>query len=171
MSNINIYKNMEVFTLISIDEVFNVMMRTLIIFFFAFVILRVLGKKQLAHLTYIDLLLVISLGSAVGDVMIYTEDISQMVSSMVAISVVGVFVKIFNESTSHSKKMSNLLVGTARLLINNGKIEKRALADEDMSEDALMSMLRVKGFESVKEVKKAFLESDGELSIVAKKKK
>lgn len=85
---------MVIFNFISFDEVIVVLIRTLAIFFFAFLALRLLGRKQLAHLTVIDLLLVIALGSAVGDVMIYDETITQMLSSMIAIGAVAIFVRI-----------------------------------------------------------------------------
>jgi len=156
------------FNLVSFEVVISVFIRTLAIFFFAFLILRLLGKRHLTHLTYIDLLLIISLGSAVGDVMIYDESITQIFSSIVAISIIGILVKILNELSSHSKKMNSFIVGRASLIIENGKFIEKALAREDMSEEDAMGMLREKGLQSKKDVKRAFLEPDGELSILLK---
>ncbi|OGD66689.1 hypothetical protein A2442_00180 [Candidatus Campbellbacteria bacterium RIFOXYC2_FULL_35_25] len=157
-----------IFNLVSLNIVLSVLVRTLIIFFFAFLILRLMGKRQLTHLTYIDLLLIIALGSSVGDVMIYDESVVQMFSSIIAISVVGVFVKVLNELSSHSKRINDLVTGHASLIIENGQFLHKALAHEDISEEDVLGMLRQKGFLSVKEIKKAFLEADGELSVITK---
>lgn len=157
---------MEMFSLISFEVVLNVFVRTLVIFFFAFLILRLLGKRHLAHLTYLDLLLVIALGSAVGDVMIYSESVVHLFASIISISVVGLLVKLFNELSSHSPQAGSLIVGSARLIIENGKVITEALKQEDMSEEDVMRILRVKGFQDIKGIKKAFIEADGEVSIV-----
>ncbi|MEJ2568666.1 MAG: DUF421 domain-containing protein, partial [candidate division WOR-3 bacterium] len=62
-----------------------VVVRTTIIFFVAFIVIRIRGTKQLAQLTLFDILIVIALGSAVGDVMIYPEGIVSLLRSTVAI--------------------------------------------------------------------------------------
>jgi len=159
---------MEIFNFISLDQVLIVVLRTVIIFIFAFFILRLLGKRSLSHFTYLDLLLIVALGSAVGDVMIYEESIAQLFSSIVAISVVGFIVKFLNETTSHFKKVEKLVVGEARLIIKDSKVIKEALSQEDMSESELRAVLRIKGFENYDSIKKAFIESDGEVSIITK---
>jgi len=161
---------MDIFSLVSISIILNVLIRTLIIFVFAFFVLRLLGKKHLSHLTYLDLLLIISLGSAVGDVMIYTESTVQLFSSMIAITAVGILVKIFNELSSHSKHADYFLTGTARLIIENGEILPNALAQEDMNEEDLMRILREKDYNSIKNIRKAFVEADGEVSVLVYKK-
>lgn len=159
---------MNLVNLISIDIVFSTIFRTLIIFLFAFFVLRLLGKRRLSHLTYLDLLLVIALGSAVGDVMIYEESVAKMFASVIAITVVGILIKILNEISSHSKKASFLIAGDARLIIENGKIIKEALSKEDMREEDLMMILREKGFHDIKNIRKAYIEADGELSVMTR---
>jgi len=157
---------MEILNLVSLDIALNVLGRTLVIFFFAFLVLRLLGKRSLAHLTYLDLLLIIALGSAVGDVMIYDESVVQITSSMIAIAIVGVIVKILGELSSRYQKAGHLIIGTARLLVKDGKVIKQAIRQEDMNEEDLMRMLRERDIHDIKKVKKAFIESDGELSVV-----
>lgn len=161
---------MEIFSLMPLESVATVFARTLIIFFFAFLVLRLLGKRHLSHLTYLDLLLVIALGSAVGDVMIYSESVAQLFASIISISVVGLLVKIFNEFSSHSQKASSLLTGSARLIIERGRVIPEALKQEDMSEEDVMRLLRVKGFHNIKDIKKAFIEADGEISVITNHK-
>ena len=160
---------METFTF-DIATATNVVLRTIVIFLYAFLLLRFLGKRHLSHLMYTDLMVIIAFGSAVGDVMIYGENVVHMYSSLLAITVVAIIVKVLEEVSSHSRVASLLLEGTARLLIDKGKIVDGALAKENLNEEALLSHLRQKNISSIKEVRKAFIEPDGELSVVVYKK-
>jgi uncharacterized membrane protein YcaP (DUF421 family) len=55
-----------------------------------------------------------------------------------------------------------------RPLIVNGRIMRKTLASELMSEDELMSQLRLQGVESVDQVKAAYLEGTGDVSVIKK---
>jgi uncharacterized membrane protein YcaP (DUF421 family) len=52
------------------------------------------------------------------------------------------------------------------LLVKNGRLIKRHLERELITEDELMSKLRQQGVEFVHEVKFAYLEADGSISII-----
>jgi len=119
---------------------------------------------------YTDLMVIIAFGSAVGDVMIYGEHVIHLYTSILAMTVVAVMVKILEEMSSRNKTASRLFEGTARLLVDHGKIINDALAKENFNEETLKSLLRQKNIESIKDVKKAFIEPDGEFSVVLYKK-
>ena len=146
----------------------DVVLRTAIIFLYAFLLLRFLGKRHLRHLMYTDLLVVIAFGSAVGDVMIYGEDTVHLYASMIAITVVTIIVKVLEEIGSHEGAGHWLIEGRARLIIDDGKFLRDALDRENLSEDSVLSLLREKEIEDISTVKKAFIEPDGELSVVTK---
>lgn len=155
-------------TFIDFDILLRVLVRTVAIFIFAFVLLRMLGKKHLAHLTYLDLLLVISMGSAVGDVMIYDDDTTQLVSALVALLTVALLVKGMSRLSFRSPFVNRLVTGTVRVVAINGNIIHEALKKEELSEEELMTELREKGYESLAETRRVFIEPDGEVSIVPK---
>ena len=156
---------------IDTGEFISVIVRTVLIFLYAFILLRLLGRRRLAHLTYIDVLLMISFGSAVGDVMIYGESAVHFFASVVAITIVAILVKMLDEFSSHSQRAQAVIEGRARLLVDEGHVIQKALAKENMSVDNLLSMLRQKDIHELKTLKKVFIETDGELSIVFQGKK
>jgi uncharacterized membrane protein YcaP (DUF421 family) len=158
-------------SLLSLEHILDIFFRTGVIFFFSLFVLRLLGKRHLSHLTHIDLLLIISLGSAVGDVMIYTEENVQILVSVVAIAMVGLSVKVLLELASHFRFVNNLLFGNSRLIVEHGKVIKSALAKEDIHEDELLQLLREKGLETLAHIDKVYLETDGELSIIMHKRR
>jgi len=151
---------------ISLDQGLLVVFRTTLIFIYAFILLRFLGRRKLSHLTYVDLLLIIAFGSAVGDVMIYAESVARFIHSFIALTVVSVLVKIMDEFASHSLIFNRFIDGEATLLISNGKVVKGILEKADLTEASLLSLLREKGVDSVSKVRKAFIEPDGEVSVI-----
>lgn len=67
-----------------------------------------------------------------------------------------------------SKSARNILEGESVLLIYEGKLNKKNLQRESITEEELMAALREHGVESVSEVKLAMLEIDGNISVVSK---
>lgn len=139
--------------------------RTVGIFVWALILLRLLGRRRLSHLTYIDLLLVIAFGSAVGDVMIYPESTTNFITSMVAITIVAFVVWVLDELSSRSKFANKLIDGNPRLIISRGRVVEGVLGRENLTEDDLLSLLREKGVDAVHKIRWAYLEPDGELSV------
>jgi uncharacterized membrane protein YcaP (DUF421 family) len=52
------------------------------------------------------------------------------------------------------------------VLIRNGKLQRKALRQELITAEELKSKLREQGIENIGQVKIAYLEEDGEISIV-----
>lgn len=162
--------NQLLFNTIEFSEILIVIGRTVIIFFVAFLVLRFIGRRHFSHLTYIDVLLIIAMGSAVGDVMIYGESIVHLLAAVVAIIVVGLIVKIFDELASHFSVIHAFVIGGPVVLMERGKIVESALRKNDMNKEELLVLLREQGIHDIKKVKKVYLEPDGEISVLFKKR-
>ena len=57
------------------------------------------------------------------------------------------------------------------LLIKNGRMIKRNMRQEMITEEELLSQIREQGVESLSQVKKCYLEGDGHISIIAEESK
>lgn len=147
-----------------------VITRTVGIFVWALILLRCLGRKRLSHPTYVDLLLVIAFGSAVGDVMIYPESIARFLTSMAAITIVAFVVWLLDEASSRFTFANTLIDGHSQIVINHGKVIEGVLGRVNLSEADLLSLLRENGVDAVHKVRWAYLEPDGELSVAIYKK-
>jgi len=147
-----------------------VVIRTAIIFIAAFIVIRIRGKKQLAQLTLFDILIVIALGSAVGDVMIYPEEVVSLLRSLVAICTLAVLIHIFEYLACRApKKITRIIYGDSTIIIKNGKLIKRNFAKINLTEDQLRAKLREKNIQYYSEAKIVRLEPDGGLSVQRKK--
>jgi len=157
--------------LISFQNVLEVVVRTTIIFFVAFIIIRIRGKKQLAQLTLFDILIVIALGSAVGDVMIYSEEVVSLLRSIIAICTLAILIHLVEFIVCRApKKIPRIIYGDSIIIIKNGKLVKKNFEKTNLTEDQLKSKLREKNIQFYSEAKIARLEPDGELSVQRKRK-
>ncbi len=145
---------------------YTVIWRTALVFVYTYAILRLSGRHQLAQLTLFDFLVVISLGSAVGDAMIYSESTTPLLYSMLAIAVVAAIHIAAIKISERHYPLRALLYGHPRLLIKNGKLLLKNLDAEDLALDQFHSMLREKGVSDVRKVKTAYLEPTGKLSVI-----
>jgi uncharacterized membrane protein YcaP (DUF421 family) len=156
--------------LISSAETLEVVIRTTIIFLVAFIIIRIRGRKQLAQLTLFDILIVIALGSAVGDVMIYPEEVVSLLRSIIAICTIAVLIHVFEYLACRApKKIAKMVYGDSAIIIKNGKLIKKNFAKTNLTEDQLRAKLREKNIQYYSEAKIVRLESDGEISVQRKR--
>lgn len=157
-------------TLIDSDQVLEVVIRTTIIVLLAFIVIRIRGRKQLAQLTLFDILIVIALGSAVGDVMIYPEETVSLLRSAVAIITLVALVVLSEYLICRApQKITRLIYGDATIIIKNGKLMKKNFERANLTEDQLKSKLREKNIQYYSEARIVRLEPDGELSVQRKR--
>lgn len=147
------------------DDLLGILLRTVGIFVWAFILLRLTGRRRLAHLTYIDLLLIVAFGSAVGDVMIYDESIARFSTSMIALAVVTLIVKVLDEAAARSQFINRLIVGKPHIIIDKGKVVEKTMQAENFTEDDLLSLLRERDVDAIHKVRYAYIEPDGKLTV------
>ena len=115
-------------------------------------------------MTSFDMLIIIALGSSVGDVLFYPN-----VPIIYAILVTSVFVVLERFSAAlqmRSKAMHTFFSGDARLIIREGEIIPSALRAELLCEEEVMSMLREDGVSNLGQVRRAYVELSGELGVI-----
>jgi len=149
----------------------NVLTRTVIVFFFTFFFMRLRGHKSLAQLNIFDVLIIVALGSAVGDVMIYDESVVPLMSALIAISVVILLVLIIENFLAVAPaRLLKIIEGHEEILIKDGQVDWDMLRKVNIHEEELKSMLREKGIYDFKEAGLVYLEPDGTISIKKRKK-
>lgn len=145
-------------------------LRSSIIFLYTFLILRLIAKKQVSQFTWFDILLIVALGSAVGDTMVYPEKTIPIFVAMTAIFVVILLVRLFSHLIVHNEYAEDVLEGQEILLVDNGKILRDALEEAGLSEREFRTLLREKGMLNLRWIDKVFLETNGEISVIKRNK-
>lgn len=142
-------------------------LRSVVVYAFLLILLRVTGKRQVGQLAPFDLVLLLVLSNAVQNSM-NGGDNSLVGGLLSATTLVGLnwLVSIW---TFRNKKMESLIEGRPQILIHNGKLFEEVVAKAHLTHHELNSALRLAGCSCIEEVHSAILENSGEISIVPKK--
>lgn len=138
--------------------------RTLIMYSYTMVLLRILGKRGMGQLSTLEVAIIISFGSAVGDPMINAN--APIVYGLVAVTVVTIFQIWLERVINRNKKVEALLEGEPRLMVDNGVIQWECMIHENLSKEDLFRFLRDKEVEHLGQIRKALFEISGNVSVM-----
>jgi uncharacterized membrane protein YcaP (DUF421 family) len=139
-----------------------IVVRCLLIYGWTLILLRWVGGRSIAQLSLVEFLLVIALGSAVGDSM-YSPQVPLM-HALAVITVIVLISKAIDVLTLRSRRLYRIVDGTPILVIRDGVVQKQAAADS-LGLPELASMLRLAGIGNLGAVRAAYLEPSGLLSV------
>ena len=141
-----------------------VLFRTTIVYFYTLMLMRWLGGRTVAQLSIVEFLLVIAIGSAVGDSLFYPE--VPMLPAMFAILIVSIYNKLIDKAMLASPWFCRVFEGRPRIVVSQGRVHADRLRRQGIGVQELYSKLRQCGIEDLAQVKFAILEADGGISIL-----
>jgi uncharacterized membrane protein YcaP (DUF421 family) len=147
------------------EIIFSVILRTLIVTLLILTIIRWLGNKGIGQLNSFELLIIIGIGSIIGDPMVYTEEIS-IPQAISAVVIIVVIFKGIDYVTSRSKRFTRILVAQPVQLVKDGKYVVSGLKKARISDDEFKSLMRLNGIKKLEEVKESYLEMNGQVSFI-----
>lgn len=142
---------------------FEVVFRTVVMFIVLLVALKFTGKRGVKQLSIFETVLIIALGSAAGDPMFY-EDVG-LIPAIVVFIVVIIFYRLVTWLTGKSKWFEILLEGKTVCLIKEGRFSIVKFEKETLAQDEFFTELRQHSVEHLGQVRHAYLEPSGELSV------
>jgi uncharacterized membrane protein YcaP (DUF421 family) len=141
-------------------------LRPIVVYVFLVVVLRVFGKRELAQLNPFDLVVLLSLSNTVQNAIIGNDN--SLTGGLVgAFALLGVNYIVVRYLFRH-RRLDQIFEGKPTVLIDDGKIVKRALAKELLTRPELMTVLHRQGFGSLNDVERCVLEPGGTFSIRGK---
>lgn len=134
-----------------------------------FIITRIMGKKQIAQLTFFDYAIGASIGSiaaqtAVDPAVHYTGGLAGLI-------IFALFSVLLSWISIKSNSGRNLLDGVPTVLIENGKIIESGLKKNKLTVNDLLEECRQKNVFDLSDIEFAVLETSGKLSILFKASK
>jgi uncharacterized membrane protein YcaP (DUF421 family) len=139
-----------------------VVLRSIIIFIFAILALRLLGKRGVANLSPFEFAILLAFGSLIGDPTFY-HDVG-LVFAMVAVATIVVLYRVLAWLTTRSERVAAFAESTPRQLVRDGVLDYGGAQSEHLSHGDVFSMLRQAGVRQLGEVECAFLETSGHIS-------
>lgn len=138
------------------------------IFFYLFLVFitRIVGRRPGKQLTPFEFVLVFFMGglaltAMVGPEASFTNAIVQIIT--IAATHYGVAVL-----RSHSSHLARLFNDTALVLLEEGQWRSRTLARMGIQDTDVMASARAQGIATLDQIDQAFLERNGEISIIPK---
>jgi uncharacterized membrane protein YcaP (DUF421 family) len=140
-----------------------VVVRTIIMYVYSLVLIRLVSRRAIGQLSLIEFLLVIALGSAVGDPMFY-DDVP-LLHAMIVITVVIFLNRLVVHWINASEFFETFMEGVPITLIEDGLINTKNLDASHLNREKLFERLRTRSITHLGEIDRAYLEQGGELAV------
>ncbi len=147
-----------------ISPLADIVLRSAAVYFVVVLGLRLLGKKHVAQLSIVDLVLLLLISNAVQNAMV--GDDSSLLGGVVAAATLLALNALLTLLLYRSRTADLLFEGTPTLLVHNGFVIHAHLSRERITEEELERVVREHGIASLREVKIAVMEVDGSVSVV-----
>lgn len=140
------------------------MLRGTLMFWFLLLILRFVLRRDMGDVGVSDFLFVVILGDAAQNAMI--GDGTSTVDGMVLIGTLVAWNFGLDWLGYRIPAVERFVSGRRICLVRHGRLQKRALRREYITEEDVMAKLREEGLERLDQVKQMNLETDGQISVV-----
>jgi uncharacterized membrane protein YcaP (DUF421 family) len=135
------------------------MLRPALVYFFLVISLRVFGKRELAQLNPFDLVVLLSLSNTVQNAIIGNDN--SLTGGLVgAFTLLAINYLVIRYLFKH-RRLDQLFEGKPTVLIEDGKIIKKALAKELLTHAELTTVLHRQGFDTLADIQRCVLEPGG----------
>jgi uncharacterized membrane protein YcaP (DUF421 family) len=140
-----------------------IVVRVVVIWLWTILLLRWVGGRSVSQMSVVEFLLVIALGSAVGDPM-FQPDVP-LFHAMLVILLVVLADKAVDYALQHWTKAKRIVDGKPIEILRDGHLCMAGLQTERVGASEVMELLRLKGVRNLGQVEFAFMEPSGDLSI------
>lgn len=137
--------------------------RATLAFLAVFLFLKSSGRRGIRQLSLFELVVILTLGSAAGDVSFYHD--VPLLPVAVVFSTLLLLYRITVFAMTKSKKFESWIDGMPVTVISNGLYEIKAFDTLNMSYSELLMELRQQGVEHLGQVRLALVETDGDVSL------
>jgi uncharacterized membrane protein YcaP (DUF421 family) len=142
-------------------------LRTIVVYGFLVIGLRLAGKREMAQLNAFDLVVLLTLSNALQNAIIGNDN--SLLGGLIGAATLLIVNHLVVRFLYSHEKLDRLVEGDADVLIENGVIQQDRLKGELLTMAELEAAAHRQGFSSLDDVDKAILETGGGISFFAKK--
>jgi uncharacterized membrane protein YcaP (DUF421 family) len=141
--------------------------RAIVIYFFIYLLTRIVGRRELSSLGPFDLILLVVIGDSVQQGM--TQDDYSVTGAFIVISVIAVLQVSMSYVSYRFRTMRRVLEGEPIVIIQDGKPIERNLRRERLAMDDVMEEARSSAqIASLDRIHFAIIENNGKISFIEK---
>ncbi|BBE33492.1 DUF421 domain-containing protein [Sphingosinicella microcystinivorans] len=142
----------------------DIVLRASAVFVILYLLLRLLGKRELGQLTPFELLVMIVMGDLIQQGVTHND--FSLTGALLAVATFGFLALLLSWITYLSPAMECLLDGKPRVVIRDGTIIAENLRRDRVTRAELESEMRLAGIASLKDVAWAIIEPQGKISFI-----
>lgn len=139
-----------------------------LVYWFLFLLFRFVLRRDAGSIGLADILLLVIIADASQNAM--AGEYKTVADGFLLIATIAGWNWLIDWTGYHVKPLRRFFEPAPIVLVRDGRLQRRALRRELITVDELLGRLRQEGLESLDEVKTARLESDGEISIVPRRR-
>ncbi|HYZ79400.1 MAG TPA: YetF domain-containing protein [Gaiellaceae bacterium] len=143
-------------------------LRSIVVFFFIFILTRVVGRRELSTLEPFDLILLIVLGDAVQQSL--TQDDYSITGAFIVISTIAILQVGLSYLNFRVPRLRPLLNGEPIVIVQDGNVVEANAKRERLTLEDIAEAARLQQIGSLEDVQWAVLETSGELTFLEKQK-
>jgi uncharacterized membrane protein YcaP (DUF421 family) len=144
----------------------DIVLRAIFVFVFLYVLLRVMGRRELSTLEPFDLILLVILGDAVQQGL--TQDDYSLTGAVLAIGTIALMQVLTSYANFKFPRLRVVLDGEPLIVVQDGKLIKKNMNRERLTEDDIAEAARQQSITSLDEVEWAIMETSGKFSFIKK---
>lgn len=150
------------------NEITNVILRTLFVLVLIFFLFKLMGKKQVSQMSMFDYIAGITIGSIVADICLDIE--KNFIAGLICLLFFCISDIIISYLSLKSSYLRSFFNGKEVPLITNGKINRENMSKNKITINILQTEARLMGYFNLDEINNAILEPSGMISFEPKEK-
>lgn len=143
---------------------FEMMIRGTAIYWILLILLRLAGRRDVGSLGTADLLVLVLVANAAGDAM--TGASTSVIDGFIVVTTIVAWSVAIDRISYYIPAVDRLLEPERVCLVRNGRLIRANMRREHVTRRELMEQLRLKGIGSLSTIKRAYMESTGEFSVI-----
>lgn len=144
----------------------DIVLRATVMFFILFLLIRLLGKRELGQMTPFEFVVLVVLGDLIQQGVTHND--FSLTGATLAICTFAFWALVLSWTTYLFPRAKDLLEGTPRVVVRDGEIVRENLRRDRLTRDEILSEMRLAGIGRISDVAWAILEPQGKMSFIRK---
>jgi uncharacterized membrane protein YcaP (DUF421 family) len=139
-----------------------IILRTLILYGYALFLFRLLPRRNMGNMTQLEVLLIIALGSALGDPMFYPD--VPLLHGVAVITVIAIVNQVLAWLARRGDRWERVIEGDPVQVIEHGQLDLGGMASASLTREDVFMELRLGNYEHLGQIEHAYIETNGAIS-------
>ena len=145
----------------------DIIARATVMFFIMFILLRLLGKREMSQVTPFELVLLIVMGDLIQQGVTHND--FSLTGATLAIGTIAFWAVALSWITYLSPRAERLLEGVPRVLIQHGELIEENMRRDRITRAEVEIEMRLAGIARMTDVEWGILEPNGKISFIGRK--